>query len=41
MVKVALVQHDVYFENAEATCEHLGPLVRAAAAQGARLVVLT
>jgi len=40
-VKVALVQHDVYFEDAAATCEHLGPMVEAAASEGARLVVLT
>jgi predicted amidohydrolase len=41
MVKVALVQHDVVFEDATATCEHLRPLVKEAAARGARLVVLT
>lgn len=40
-MKVALVQHDVAFEDAEATCEHLEPLVKAAAGEGARLVVLT
>jgi predicted amidohydrolase len=40
-VKVALVQHDVVFEDPVATCGHLGPLVKAAAQQGAQLVVLT
>lgn len=40
-VKVALVQHDVAFEDPAATCRHLGPLVEAAARQGAQLVVLT
>lgn len=40
-MKVALVQHDVFFEDAAATCEHVRPLVKAAAADGARLVVLT
>jgi predicted amidohydrolase len=40
-VKVALVQHDVTFEDAAATCDHLAPLVEAAARQGAELVVLT
>lgn len=41
MVKVALVQHDVAFEDAPATLAHLAPLVRKAAGDGARLVVLT
>lgn len=40
-MKVALVQHDVVFEDAAATCAHLAPLVKAAAGRGARLVVLT
>jgi predicted amidohydrolase len=40
-VKVALVQHDVAFEDPAATCGHLGPLVEAAVRQGAQLVVLT
>ncbi|HTT89741.1 MAG TPA: nitrilase-related carbon-nitrogen hydrolase [Acidimicrobiales bacterium] len=40
MVKVALVQHDVAFEDPAATCSHLKPLVKAAA-RGADLVVLT
>lgn len=40
-MKVALVQHDVVFEDAAATCAHLGPLVEEAAGQGAQLVVLT
>ena len=40
-MKAALVQHDVVFEDPEATCAHLAPLVEAAAGQGAQLVVLT
>ena len=40
-MKAALVQHDVAFEDAAATCEHLRPLVKAAAAEGAQLVILT
>jgi predicted amidohydrolase len=40
-VKVALVQHEVAFEDPAATCGHLAPLVEAAAGQGAQLVVLT
>jgi len=40
-VKAALVQHDVFFEDARATCGHLAPLVKAAAAEGAQLIVLT
>jgi predicted amidohydrolase len=40
-VKVALVQHDVVFEDAEATLARLGPRVEEAAASGARLIVLT
>jgi predicted amidohydrolase len=40
-VKVALVQHDVSFEDPVATCGHLVPLVESAARQGAQLVVLT
>jgi len=38
---VALVQHDVAFEDAPATLAHLAPMVRKAAGEGARLVVLT
>lgn len=40
-MKVALVQHDVVFEDAEATLAHLWPLVRSAGEQGAGLIVLT
>lgn len=40
-MRVALVQHDVVFEDAEATLEHLWPLVVSAGEQGAGLVVLT
>ena len=40
-MKVALVQHDVAFEEPAATCDHLAPLVEAAARRGAQLVVLT
>ena len=40
-MRVALVQHDVVFEDAEATLEHLWPLVVSAGRQGAGLVVLT
>jgi predicted amidohydrolase len=40
-VKVALVQHDLTFEDPVATCGHLVPLVKAAARRGAQLVVLT
>jgi predicted amidohydrolase len=40
-VKVALVQHDVAFEDPAATCGHLAPLVEGAVRQGAQLVVLT
>ncbi len=40
-MKVAAIQHDVVWENAEATCARLVPQVAAAAATGARLVVLT
>lgn len=40
-MKVALLQHDVAFEDARATCEHLGPLLKEAAGRGAEMVVLT
>jgi predicted amidohydrolase len=40
-VKVALVQHDVAFEDPSWTCGHLAPLVEGAAREGAQLVVLT
>ncbi len=40
-MKVAAVQHDVIWEDAEATHAHLVPLLEGAAGTGARLVVLT
>lgn len=40
-MKVAAVQHDVAWEEREATLSHLDSLVASAAAGGARLVVLT
>ena len=40
-MKVAAVQHDIVWEDPDANFAHLAPLVAAAAAQGARLVVLT
>jgi predicted amidohydrolase len=40
-MRVALVQHDVAFEEPATTCGHLAPLVEAATRQGAQLVVLT
>jgi predicted amidohydrolase len=40
-MKVAAVQHDVVWEDAMATRAHVAPLVAAAAAGGARLIVLT
>jgi predicted amidohydrolase len=40
-VKVAAVQHDIVWEDRDANFERLGPLIAAAGAQGARLVVLS
>ncbi len=40
-MRVALVQHDVCFEDAPATLERLTPKVQAAAAEGAGLILLT
>ena len=40
-MKVAAVQHDIAWEDRDATLARLDPLVEAAAADGARLVVLT
>jgi len=40
-MKVAAIQHDIAWEDRAATLDQLGPLVDAAAAAGARLVVLT
>ena len=39
-MKVAAIQHDIVWEDREANFDRLGPMI-AAAAQGARLVVLT
>ncbi|MCU1373785.1 MAG: Nitrilase/cyanide hydratase and apolipoprotein N-acyltransferase, partial [Actinomycetia bacterium] len=39
-MKVAAVQHDICWEDRDATLAHLDPLVAQAAAAGARLVVL-
>jgi predicted amidohydrolase len=40
-VKVAVVQHDIVWEDAAATHAHVAPAIAEAAAAGARLVVLT
>ena len=40
-MRVAAVQHDIVWEDPSANFEHLAPLITAAAAGGARLVVLT
>jgi predicted amidohydrolase len=40
-VKVAAIQHDIVWEDAPATREHVTPLIAQVAAAGARLVVLT
>jgi predicted amidohydrolase len=40
-VKVAAIQHDIVWEEREATCLRLEPVIAAAAAAGARLAVLT
>jgi omega-amidase len=40
-MKVAGIQHDVVWEDRDATLAHLEPQLRAAAGTGARLVVLT
>jgi predicted amidohydrolase len=40
-MRVAIVQHDIVWEDGEATRGHLEPLVAKAAGDGARLVVLT
>jgi predicted amidohydrolase len=40
-VRVAAIQHDIVWEDADATREHVRPLVGAAAEQGARLIVLS
>jgi predicted amidohydrolase len=40
-LRVGMVQHDIVWEDRDATLNHLGPLVASAVRQGARLVVLT
>jgi len=40
-MRIAAIQHDIVWEDAEATRHHVEPMVAAAAASGARLVVLT
>jgi predicted amidohydrolase len=40
-VQVAAIQHDIVWEDAAATQAHVEPLIAAATAAGARLVVLT
>jgi predicted amidohydrolase len=39
-MKVAIVQHDIVWEDAAATCEHVRPMIAKAAADGARMIVL-
>jgi len=40
-VKVAGIQHDIVLEDRDANFAHLAPLIANAAADGARLIVLT
>jgi len=40
-MKVAAVQHDIVWEDPDATREHVRPLIADAAGQGAELIVLT
>jgi predicted amidohydrolase len=40
-MRIAAVQHDIVWEDRDATCRHLAPLVARAAGDGAGLVVLT
>jgi predicted amidohydrolase len=40
-MKVAAIQHDIVWEDPDATRAHVGPMIAAAAADGARLIVLT
>jgi predicted amidohydrolase len=40
-VKVTAIQHDIVWEHAEETREHVRPMIAKAAADGARLIVLT
>ncbi|MEY4230476.1 MAG: hypothetical protein RLZZ362_1325, partial [Actinomycetota bacterium] len=39
--RIAAVQHDIIWCDRDANFEHLAPLVRGAAASGARLVLLS
>lgn len=40
-MKVGIVQHDIVWEDAAATREHVAPMIAKAAADGARLIVLS
>lgn len=40
-MKVAAIQHDIVWKDPVATCQRLDPMIRRAADDGARLVVLT
>jgi predicted amidohydrolase len=40
-MKVGIVQHDIVWEDSEATRDHLTPMIAKAAAEGARLIVLS
>ena len=40
-MKVAAIQHDIVWEDAERTRKNVAPLIAQAAASGARLIVLT
>jgi predicted amidohydrolase len=40
-LRLALVQHDIVWEDRDATLAHVEPLVTAAASDGARLILLT
>jgi predicted amidohydrolase len=40
-VKVSIVQHDIVWEEPEATRAHVAPMIAKAAADGARLIVLS
>lgn len=40
-MKLAIVQHDIVWEDAPATREHVRPLIAEAASQGAKIIVLS
>lgn len=40
-MKVAAIQHDIFWEEPERTRDHVAPMIADAAAQGARLISLT